>query len=87
MLPYVHHLVHERLADLLVGPTDEGVRVERELVLAELADAARKAVRREVAARMRFSLVRYKNVRQRTTEQRAVEVIERGLAARRTRSA
>ena len=44
--------------------------IERELVIAGLADAARETIRREVAARVRSALVRDENVWQRAAEQR-----------------
>jgi hypothetical protein len=60
--------MHQRLHDLLVAFADKAIRVERELVLSEFADATGEAIRRKVADRIRLSLVRYKNVRQRAVE-------------------
>lgn len=44
LLPDVGLLVHERGADLLVRTINKSVRVESELVLAELADPTRKPI-------------------------------------------
>ena len=79
VLPDVRHLVRQGLAHLLVGLADEAIRVEREFVVAEFANATGEPIRREVAERMRPSLVRYKNVTQLAVEQRGVEVIVRCL--------
>jgi hypothetical protein len=49
------HLVRQGRTDLFVTAADEPVGVERQLVLAELDDAAGEAVGREVACRMCFS--------------------------------
>src|SRR5262245_4029465 len=77
----MRHLVHERLADLLVGLADEGVGIERKLMLAERPDAARIAVGGEVSRHPGFSLVRYKDIGQLAAEQLATEVIEPFLQA------
>jgi len=73
--------MHQGLANLFVGLIDEPIRVERELVVAGLVDAAGEAIGCEISERMGFSLVRYKNVREGAFEQRGVEVVERPLQA------
>jgi hypothetical protein len=40
----MRHLMHQGLANLLVGLIDESIGVERKLVFAELVDAAGEAI-------------------------------------------
>src|SRR6516162_3711912 len=75
----MRHFMYEGLANLLVGLIDESIRVEGELVVAGLVDAAGEAIGCEVSERMGFSLVRYKDVWQRAFEQCGIEVVERLL--------
>jgi hypothetical protein len=79
VLPDVRLLVHQRRGDLLVAVADEAVRIECQLVPPGLVQPAVESIGAKVAERVRPSLVRYKNVRQRAAEQRLVEVLVRGL--------
>ena len=60
VLPEVNHLVHERLAGLLVlGLVDEGIRIERQLVLPTgLPVTEREPVRREIAERVCWYVIK-----------------------------
>jgi hypothetical protein len=55
--------------------TNEGVRIQRKLVIARLIDAAAEAIRREIAEGMGAALVRYKNVAQLAAKQFGVEMV------------
>src|SRR5262249_35906389 len=79
MLPDMVLLVHQRAADFHVALVDEAVRIQREFMTASLVQPAVKAISTEVTERPRFSLVRYKHIRELATEQLLIEVIVCGL--------
>src|SRR6516165_4363509 len=81
VLPHVMLLMHQRAADLHIALVKEAVRIQRELVPANLIQPAIEPIRTEVTERAGFSLVRYKYVRELAAEQLLVEVIVRSLQA------
>src|SRR5262249_1799174 len=68
-------LMHQRRANLLIDLADKPIRVERQLMSSGFCQPSRKPISAEISKRMRFSLVRYKNVGQLAVEKLAVEMI------------
>ena len=57
LLPDVAHLVHQRVADVLVIMTEKAVRVQAQLMVPRFATPERIPIGCEVPGRMRLALI------------------------------